>query len=170
MGGVIGGNAISPNFGNGGGAELFSQRIETRIGSVKLIPLNTTIGTAIEIMKFKITKVSGVDKDFYNIFEQAQAEMKRTAGAGFVNCFLESISLTASTLSYHSEKCKSSKTIFILNFFSNSSSFAYNCLNHLSYVCKDNALSSHARSGFITVAIVKSILPIIVARFEADSS
>ena len=90
MGGVIGGNAISPNFGNGGGAELFSQRIETRIGSVKLIPLNTTIGTAIEIMKFKITKVSGVDKDFYNIFEQAQAEMKRTAGAGFVNCFLES--------------------------------------------------------------------------------
>jgi len=90
MAGVIGGNAISPIFGGEAGAELFSERIQVRIGSVTLIPLFTTIGTAIEIMKFKITKNSGVDKDFYNIFQQAQAEMKRTAGGGFVNCFLES--------------------------------------------------------------------------------
>ena len=90
MGGVIGGNAISPNFGGEAGAELFSERIEVRIGSVTLIPTFTIIGNAIELLKFKITKNSGVDKAYYNIFSIAQAEMKRSTGGGQVNAFLES--------------------------------------------------------------------------------
>ena len=85
MGGVIGGNAISPNFGNGGGAELFSERFEVTQTDPLVIPLGTEESNAIQLLLLKLTKTVGqLDNRTAIIGDNITSEMRRNSGAGIV--------------------------------------------------------------------------------------
>lgn len=82
MAGVVGGNAISPNFGNGG-APLLSNQFEFSFTGIIDIPLGTLVSNPIELFKIQFVKASGaIDNEIMQIVQSLVAEIRKSAGAG----------------------------------------------------------------------------------------
>jgi len=82
LAGVVGGNAISPNFGNGG-APLLSNQFEISFTGVVDIPLGTIVSNPIELLKIQFVKAGGaLDNEIMQIIQYFSAEIRKTAGTG----------------------------------------------------------------------------------------
>jgi len=90
MGGVIGGNAISPNFGNGGGGVVLTQRTEVNQIAPFVIPIGTESANAILLRLIKFTKTVGsLDARIGFLDTYITTEIGTTAGAGSANFVIQ---------------------------------------------------------------------------------
>ena len=86
MGGVIGGNAISPNFGNGGGGVVLTQRFEANQIAPLVIPIGTESANAIILRLIQFTKTVGsLDARIAFLDTFVTVQIGTTAGAGSAN-------------------------------------------------------------------------------------
>jgi len=87
LAGVIGGNAISPIFGNGE-ADLKSSRFEVSFSAIKDIPLGQTKTNNPEILLLlKLTKEAGaIDTPIYEMEQYFSAELRKESGLGSATC------------------------------------------------------------------------------------
>jgi len=87
LAGVVGGNAISPNFG--GEAELLSSRFDLSLfDTIQNVPLGQTLANNPQVLLLlKLTKKAGaVDQRIMEIQQYFSAQFRRTSGIGFPFC------------------------------------------------------------------------------------
>ena len=89
MGGVIGGNAISPNFG-GEAVDLLTSRFEISIAPLTQIPIGIESANAQVHLLLELTKSGGqLDTASAIVIDYLSGTLRRVAGANLTNIKLE---------------------------------------------------------------------------------